>query len=72
MLRDIDSQSRLTDVQRPLNLPPTLKEVAQPFGHRQNPLPHRQRRENVIDQVAAVSAMRRLLHEGHIPRHLQE
>ena len=28
-----------------------LKEVAQPFGHGEHPLPHRQRRENVIDQV---------------------
>ena len=37
-----------------------LKEVAQPFGHRQHPFPHRQRRENVIDQV------RRCF--GHAPR----
>ena len=37
-----------------------LKEVAQPFGHGQHPLPHRQRRKNVIDQVRGCF--------GHAPR----
>ena len=40
--------------------PITLHEVAQPLGHRQHPLAHRQAREDVIGQV------RRRLH--HAPR----
>ena len=35
-----------------------LNKVAQPFGHGEHPLPHRERRKDVIDQVRAISAMR--------------
>ena len=51
VLRDIDSQSRLTDIRRRLNLPPALKEVAQPYGYGEHPLAHRKWRENAIDQM---------------------
>jgi hypothetical protein len=60
MSRGFDGERRLTEAKRTLTTPPTLKEVVQPFGHGEHPLPHRQRRENVIDQA------RRCF--GHAPR----
>ena len=43
--------------------PVTLHEVAQPFGHRQHPLAHRQAREDVVRQVC-----RRLHHAPGVAR----
>jgi hypothetical protein len=60
MSRGFDDERRLTEAKRPLTSPPTLKEVESPFGHGEHPLPHRQRRENVIVQA------RRCF--GHAPR----
>jgi hypothetical protein len=51
MLRGFDDERRLTEVQQPLTSPPPLKEVAQPFRHRQHPLPHWQARKHMIDQM---------------------
>ena len=60
MLRGFDDERRLTGVQRPVRLPSTLKEAAQPLWHGEHPLAHRERRENVIDQVRGSF--------GHAPR----
>jgi hypothetical protein len=52
--------------------PVTLHEIAQSLRHREHPLAHRQTGEDVVAEVRAVSTMRRVLHEGHTPRPLQE
>jgi len=49
-----------------------LQVVAQPFGHRQHPLAHRQAGNTWSVRCAAASAMRRVLHDGQTPRPLQE
>ena len=48
------------------------KEVAQPFGHGEYPLRTGSGGKTWSTRCAAVSAMRRVLQEGHTPRHLQE
>jgi hypothetical protein len=49
-----------------------LHEVPQPLGHGEHPLAHRQAGKTWSLRCAAVSTMRRVVHEGQTPRPLQE
>jgi hypothetical protein len=49
-----------------------LHEVPQPLGHGEHPLAHRQAGNTWSLRCAAVSTIRRVVHEGQTPRPLQE
>jgi hypothetical protein len=49
-----------------------MQKVAQALGERDHPLPHRHFGEHVIDEVRGRLGLRRVVHEGQMPRPLQE
>ena len=50
----------------------TLHKVAQPLGHREHPLAHRQAGKNMIAEVCRRLYSAEVLHEGHTPLPLRE